>query len=228
MKKRVLIIILAGLLLLGAMGLAWENISVYWNDQPAQIKTIQSQGETYVSVPDLAKYFPGAITQNFKTNRIDFRFSSGGVIHPQPVASPSASPTPSPSPTQAANAIIWGRAFYLQKDLEVPISNMEVQVRKTRTDIPASMVPSLFYSIVVNGYGEYQDLYPIVKKTLTDESGIFIINDIPPGNYELTARFVDKKHILGWRWPLALNKGDNLQFELSEKTAMVQDKNERQ
>jgi len=218
MVKKTIFTAILGLILVAGLALAWENMTVFWNDNPAKIKTMQVKGETYVSVPDMAKYFPGIILQDFKNNRLDFRISSTGP----------AAPNPTPTQTPVANVIVWGRAFYTQKDLEVPIVAMEVQIRKTRKDIQAALIPALFYSVVVNGNGDYLDLFPVVRKTITDESGIFIINDIPPGSYELTARFIDAKHILGWRWPLDLVKGNNLQFELSENTAMVRDKNERQ
>jgi len=195
--------------------LAANKIKVFWNDKPVDLSLIEFQGEYYVSLSDLSKYFPGTIQLDHNNRQLDFRTSQ-----PPLIVETEESGAP-----QGENAVIWGRAFTTtKKEVELPISGMNVYLRKLRNDMPIHLTQVLFYSMVMNGEHEFNDLFPAVREIETDEGGLFMLKDIPAGNYQLTARYQDKKITLGWRWILEVKKGANLEFELSEKTAALKGK----
>lgn len=190
-KKLVILLCAVAFLALAGTVLAGSGvIQVYLDARPVPVKTVNLDGEIYVSLTDLAKIFPNRMTLDTGAKRLDIISSGGEVVIVKNGAQPS------PQNGIAGEVSVKGK----KKGEEVFLKNVNVYLYSYNKEISDDMSQFFLQQYAAGIDNSYPETHGKVRETVTGPSGDFYMADVPEGKYELTAIYYTVKGKTGICW----------------------------
>lgn len=171
------------------------TISVYVDNRKVPARAIESGGEIYISLSDLAKYFPGQMSLDTKAGRIDI-ISNPVTIKPAPMTGDSKLPD---------RGIIGNISFKANDGKDFVVQNIKIILYLYNPDLPDEVSNAQLKRFAEGKDNEYIGTHGSVRETFSDDNGNFYIAGVAAGKYELTAIYIEPGGKKGIYWRSVIN-----------------------
>lgn len=179
---------------------------VFIDNQPAAIDTTLKDGQVFISVRDLSRYFESQfllIPQEKKLKIYTRTTETPGVLTPG---------------KRDPEANFQGQVLLEVKNgLEFPARGAKVVLYDYNPEVPERQALEDFEKWVCGESNTYPQTHGKVRESTTNHSGRFYLKRVPPGNYELTAIYYNLKGESGiyWRKKIKVEKNQSFDVKLT-------------